>query len=122
MARAAASPTKQLAGFIAKFDPATQRKIRTIRSALRKRFPTAHELVYDNYNFFVIGYSTTERPSDSIVSLTANSKGVGLCFIYGASLLDPQKRLSGNGTQTRFIRLPSPAILSEPAIAALLEA
>jgi len=118
----AASPTKQLASFIAKFDPAMQRKIRASRAALRARFPTAHELVYDNYNFFVIGYSTTERPSDSIVSLTANSKGVGLCFIYGASLADPHKRLSGSGTQTRFIRLPSPATLSEPAIAALIEA
>jgi hypothetical protein len=29
---------------------------------LRQRLPTANELVYDNYNFFVIGYSSTERP------------------------------------------------------------
>ena len=28
-----------------------------MRRALRKRFQTANELVYDNYNFFVIGYS-----------------------------------------------------------------
>ena len=34
---------------------------------MRKRFPTANELVYDNYNFFVIGYCTTERPSDCVV-------------------------------------------------------
>ena len=91
----ATSPTTQLAGFIAKFDPAMQRRIRAIRAALRKRFPTANELVYDNYNFFVIGYSSTERPSDAIVSMAANSKGVGLCFIYGASLPDPQQRLAG---------------------------
>jgi hypothetical protein len=38
-----------------------------VRSAVRKRFPTANELVWDNYNFFVIGYSPTERPTDSIV-------------------------------------------------------
>ena len=116
------SPTRQLASFIAKFDPAMQRRIRAIRAALRKRFPTANELVYDNYNFFVIGYCSTERPSDAIVSMAANSKGVGLCFIYGASLPDPQQRLSGSGSQTRFVRLPSPATLSEPAIAALLRA
>jgi hypothetical protein len=116
------SPTRQLAGFIAKFEPAMQRRIRAIRAALRKRFPAANELVYDNYNFFVIGYSSTERPSDAIVSMAANSKGVGLCFIYGASLPDPRQRLSGSGTQTRFVRLPSPATLSEPAIAALLKA
>ena len=116
------SPTRQLASFIAKFNPAMQRRIRAIRAALRKRFPTANELVYDNYNFFVIGYCSTERPSDAIVSMAANSKGVGLCFIYGASLPDPQQRLSGSGSQTRFVRLPSPATLSEPAIAALLRA
>jgi len=116
------SPTRQLASFIAKFDPAIQRRIRAVRAALRKRFPTANELVYDNYNFFVIGYCSTERPSDAIVSMAANSKGVGLCFIYGASLPDPQQRLSGSGSQTRFVRLPSPATLSEPAIAALLRA
>ena len=117
-----ASPTTQLASFIAKFDPAMQRRIRAIRAALRKRFPTAHELVYDNYNFFVIGYSSTERPSDAIVSLAANSRGVGLCFIYGAALPDPQKRLNGSGSQTRFVRLPNAATLSEPAIAALIRA
>ena len=116
------SPTRQLASFIAKFNPAMQRRIRAIRAALRKRLPTANELVYDNYNFFVIGYCSTERPSDAIVSMAANSKGVGLCFIYGASLPDPQQRLSGSGNQTRFVRLPSPATLSEPAIAALLRA
>jgi hypothetical protein len=45
------------------------RAIRAVRAALRKRLPTANELVYDNYNFFVIGYSPTLRPSDSFVSL-----------------------------------------------------
>jgi hypothetical protein len=46
-----ASPAKQLAGFLAKFDSKIVRQIRAARQALRKRFPTANELVYDNYNF-----------------------------------------------------------------------
>jgi hypothetical protein len=50
------------------------------------RFPTANELVHDNYNFFVIGYSPTERPSDAIVSMAARANGLGLCFIHGAKL------------------------------------
>ena len=76
--------------------------------------------MYDNYNFFVIGYSPTERPSDAIVSLTAAAKGVGLCFIHGATLRDPNERLLGSGTQTRFIRLESVAVLDEPDVEALL--
>jgi hypothetical protein len=116
------SPAAQLAGFIAKFDPAVAKRIRAARTAVRKRLPTAIELVYDNYNFFVIGYSSTERASDAIVSLAANSKGVGLAFIYGATLPDPTRILQGGGTQTRFIRLPSTATLAEPAVEALMRA
>ena len=117
-----ADAEKQLAGFIAKFEPAHQKLIRSVRQALRKRFPTATELAYDNYNFFVIGYSPTARPSDSIVSIAAGANGVGLCFIHGASLPDPDKVLLGSGKQTRFVRLESAKVLSQPAVARLLDA
>jgi hypothetical protein len=118
----AASPARQLAGFIAKFDPAVARLIRSGRRALRKRFPTAIELVYDNYNFFVIGFSPTERASDYIVSLAAAANGVGLSFNHGASLPDPHKILLGSGKQNRFVRLTSAATLAEPAVEELLRA
>jgi hypothetical protein len=121
-AESAGSPTKQVAGFIAKFDPKMAKLIRSTRAAVRKRFPTAIELIYDNYNFFVMGFCTTERASDCIVSLAANAKGVGLCFYWGATLPDPHKILLGNGNQTRFIRLESAAALARPAVEALLEA
>jgi hypothetical protein len=116
------SPAKQVDTFIAKFDPPMAKLIRSIRLALRKRFPTAIELVYDNYNFFVIGYSPTERPTDYIVSLAANAKGVGLSFNHGATLPDPAKILQGAGKQNRFIRLPNAAALAKPEVEALLRA
>jgi hypothetical protein len=86
--------------FIGKFEPKHQAVIRAVRKALRKRFPTATELAYDNYNFFVIGFGPTQRPSDCIVSIAAAANGVGLCFIRGASLPDPAKMLLGSGKQT----------------------
>jgi hypothetical protein len=116
-----AAAAAQLAGFIDKFEPAMARRIRACRAAVRKLLPTTNELVYDNYNFFVIGYSTTKRPSDSIVTLACNAKGVGLCFYYGATLPDPEGVLQGSGSQTRFIRLAGPQTLSEPAVAALID-
>ena len=116
------SPSGQLASFIAKFDPPMQRRIKAVRAAVRKRMPTANELVYDNYNFFVIGYSSSERPSDAIVSIVANAKGVSMCFIYGASLPDPDGILQGGGNRTRFVRLPSAATLSEAPVARMLRA
>lgn len=116
------SPTKQLNGFIAKFDPTVAKLIRSCRLALRKRFPTANELVYDNYNFFVIGFCSTDRASDCIVSLASQAKGVALSFYYGATLPDPDKLLQGSGNQNRFIRLESAATLAKPQVEGLLRA
>lgn len=113
---------QRLKALIGKFDSKDQRLIRAVRRAVRKRFPTANELVWDNYNFFVIGYSPTERPSDSIVSIAARANGVGLCFIHGAGLPDPRKVLLGSGNQTRFIRLESAAVLARPEVAVLVSA
>jgi len=123
---AAAKPkdvARQVDAFIDKFEPAMAKRIREVRAALRKRFPTAIELVYDNYNFFVIGYSPTEKPTDYIVSLAANSKGVGLSFNHGADLEDPHGILEGSGAQNRFVRLVDGAkTLKHPQVAALIDA
>jgi hypothetical protein len=116
------SAERLLKGFIAKFDPARQTLIRTARQRLRRRFPTAYELAYDNYNFFVIGYGPTERPSDCIISLVAGANGVGVCFIHGASLPDPKKILRGSGNQTRSIHLDSADMLARPEVEALIAA
>src|ERR1700740_452213 len=113
---------KQLTSFINKFDPKHRSLIRSVRKELRKRFPTANELAYDNYNFFVIGYGPTERPSDCIVSIAAAATGVGLCFIRGATLPDPNRILLGQGKQTRFTRLKSGSRLNRPEVKALLAA
>src|ERR1700721_201834 len=107
---------EQLARFIDKFDPKHATLIRSVRKVLRKRLPTANELVYDNYNFFVIGYCSTEKPSDCIASIAAAANGVGLSFYYGASLPDPHGLLLGSGSQNRFIRLESAATLANPRV------
>jgi hypothetical protein len=116
------TPDAQLKGFIAKFDRDQQRLIRAIRRALRKRLATATEMVYDNYNFLVIGYSPTERPSDAVLSIAAGANGVGLCFIQGKRLPDPKKVLLGSGNQTRFVRLESASVLDRPEVTALITA
>ncbi|HEY7187919.1 MAG TPA: hypothetical protein VH436_15300 [Vicinamibacterales bacterium] len=112
---------QQVKGFIAKFDPSHQKLIRAVRAALRRYFPTGAELAYDNYNFFVLGYAPTDRPSDAVVSMACGANGVGLCFIHGATLSDPKKILLGSGNQTRFIRLESAAVLKRPEVVEMLE-
>ncbi len=117
-----ANAEKQLKSFIDKFEPKNQALIRAMREALRKRLPTANELAYDNYNFFALGYCSTERPSDCILSVAAGANGVGLSFYRGASLPDPHKILLGSGNQNRFIRMPSAEILGRPEVEALIAA
>ena len=89
---------------------------------MRKRLPTALELVYDNYNFLAIGYSSTERASDCVVSLACGSNGVSLSFYYGATLPDPDRVLLGSGNQNRFVRLESAGTLATPAVERLIGA
>jgi hypothetical protein len=116
------SAAKQLAGFIAKFDTDVAALLRSTRTAVRRLLPTANELVYDNYNFLVIGFCPSDRPSDCIVSLAASAGGVALSFYYGATLPDPGKILLGSGNQNRYVRLPSAATLNTPAVRALIRA
>ncbi|SRR5258706_11697772 len=113
---------KQLAGFIAKFTPEVAGLIRGARKKMRERLPRALELVYDNYNFFVIGYGPSERPSEAIFSLAAHAKGVALCFLQGAGLPDPKGVLRGSGNVVRNVRLETAATLDRPEVRALMTA
>jgi hypothetical protein len=119
--KSASGVENQLSGFINKFEPAAAKLIRQCRKELRKRLPTATELVYDSYNFFVIGYCSSGKPSSCIVSLAAAANGVGLSFFNGASLRDPERLLQGAGKQNRFIRLPSVQSLAMPGVIALIQ-
>jgi hypothetical protein len=112
---------KQLSSFINKFEPQTAKLIRQCRKELRRLLPSATEVVYDNYNFFVIGYCSSAKPSSCIVSLAAAANGVGLSFYNGASLKDPERLLQGTGKQNRFVRLPSVVLLATPGVIALIE-
>lgn len=92
------TPEKRLAGFVAKFTPEMAARIRAARAKMRKRIPRAHELVYDNYNFFVIGYGPSEKAKDAIFSLAAQASGLSLCFLQGAKLPEPSRLLRGSGS------------------------
>jgi hypothetical protein len=115
------TPERQLAGFVAKFSPENAALIRAVRRKMRERLPHAIELVYDNYNFFVIGYSPTERPSDAIFSIAAQAKGVAICFLQGAGLPDPDGLLRGSGRVVRNLRLEGAATLDRPEVRALMK-
>jgi hypothetical protein len=113
----------QLKVFVAKFSPEMQARIRACRAKMRARFPDAVELVYDNYNFLVIGYGPTGRASDAILSLAAHARGVNLCFLQrGPELPDPGSILRGRGNVARNLTLKAPEDLHRPDVGAIIDA
>jgi len=115
------SPSRQLNTFLARFSPEIVALATAARAKLRTRFPRAIEMVYDNYNALVIGYSPSERPSDAILSVVIYPKRVSVCFLQGKHLPDPDRVLQGTGNQVRFVRLDArAAILDTAPLKALL--
>jgi len=116
------TPEAQLRALIAKFDAKTQTLIRSVRSALRKRFPTANELVYDYSHSLVVGYSPSQHGIESIVSFAVRDDGVSLYFNKGPQLPDPKKLLMGSAKQVRFVQLESAKRVAHPDVEALIAA
>ena len=73
--KAAASSQKQLDSFLARFTPELATLGRRALVKMRKRLPNAIELVYDNYNALVIGFGSSERPSDRFFDRALSSPG-----------------------------------------------
>lgn len=116
------SPEARLSGFLAKYLPATARQFRAARKLMKARLPGAIELVYDNWNWLVIGYSPTRRPSEAVFSLVGAPRWITLCFLRnGAILNDPQRLLRGTGKRIRNVRLEDAKDLEAPALAALID-
>jgi hypothetical protein len=111
---AEASPAKQVASFIAKFDPAVAKLARESRSALRKRDADGRGSGLRQLQRVAIGFAPTHRTSDCIVSLAVYARGVNLYFIHGRTLPDPNGILLGKGNQGRFVRLAKGVDLDKP--------
>jgi hypothetical protein len=92
-----------------------------MRRSLRKRLPSAHEVVYEYSDCFVISYSPNERGYEGVLAVRASAKGVELYFNRGKELPDPDKLLRGSGKQARFIHMEGASTLKHPAVARLID-
>jgi hypothetical protein len=115
-----ANPKRQFDSFLAKYDPAIAAFARRVLAKLRKRLPGAVEMVYDNYDGLVIGFGPNERPSLAIFSIVLFPRWVTLCFLQGAAIPDPQRRLQGEGRVVRHIRLEDFSVLDDPYVQGLM--
>jgi hypothetical protein len=108
-------------GFLRKYEPGVAAEAKKSLAKLRKLIPNAIEMVYDNYNALVVGFCPGMRPSEAIVSIAVMPDWVSLCFLQGAGLPDPEKRLLGSGIVARHIKMQKgAATLDEPAVRTLI--
>ena len=116
------SEATQLDGFIAKFSPEIAAMTQAVLQKMRKRYPTAQVLVYDNYNALAIGFGPSEKAGEAIFSIAVYPKWVSLFFLQAKGVPDPEGLLKGSGNVARHVVLGSPGDLDVPAIMAMMEA
>jgi hypothetical protein len=116
-----ASNKSQISSFINRFSPEVASQFRAARAHVRKLFPRGYELVYDNYNAFGCGYSTTKSSSGVLISVVAYPRWVTLFFFSGKYLSDPEKLLQGSGVRIRSIRLEPFSVLKSEGVKDLLQ-
>ena len=120
-AMARRSAEAELRTLIAKFAPAHLRLIGAMRRWLLKRLPTAHEVVYEYRDCFVISYSPNEHGYEGVLAVRGSADGVKLFFNHAKELPDPAKLLKGSGSQCRSIDVEGAATLARPEVASLIE-
>jgi hypothetical protein len=95
----------------------------TARAALQKlqaRFPGARLDVYERRQSLPIGLAPSGGGA-AVFSVVLYPRWVRFFFLEGVALEDPERRLEGNGTQVRSIRLEErAAVLDDPYIRALM--
>jgi hypothetical protein len=116
----------QIAGFFAKYEPATVKLGKALRAKLRDRLPGLSELVYvyENQNSLVISYSPTEAGADAVCAIALYPGRVNLFFTGGALLSksDPKGLLQGQGKMARHVVLNSIADFDRAEIEVLMAA
>jgi hypothetical protein len=114
------SAEEQLASFLERYTPEICRLGEQAVAAMRRRYPTATVMVYDNYNALAVGFCPGEKASEAIFSIALYPRWVSLFFLQARGLADPEKMLRGSGTVARHIVLTSAADLKKPAIRNLM--
>jgi hypothetical protein len=115
------SAEAEVRSLITRFAPAHRPLIVAVRRSLRKRLPTACELVYEYRDWFVISYSPNEHGYEGVLAIRASADGVKLYFNCGKELPDPERLLKGSGKQTRWMHLERASTLTRPEVSSLID-
>jgi len=115
------SAEAQVRTLVDKFAPAHLRLVGAMRRTLRKRLPTAHEVVYAYRDCFVISYSPSGHGYEGVLALRGSADGVRLYLNQAKGLPDPEQLLQGSGTQARWVLLGSTSTIARPPVVRLID-
>jgi hypothetical protein len=114
--------TEDLLKFLTPFADDIQEIALWLREFVWDLYPDCNELIYDNYNAVAFGWSPTDRVGDTFCSIAVGSnKYVHFGFYWGSKLADPEKKLLGNGSQYRYIKVKTRGDFPENYIIELLK-
>jgi hypothetical protein len=97
--------TTDLLKFLKPFEHDIQEIVLWLRGFVWDLYPTANELIYDNYNALAFGWSPTDQVGHTFCSIAVGrtSKNIHFGFYWGSQISDPDKILLGKGNQYRYI-------------------
>ncbi|MCB9165790.1 MAG: hypothetical protein H6592_15370 [Flavobacteriales bacterium] len=121
MGSSTASIEVHIVALVAGYTSSDQQLFQSLRKALRQRFPTLNELVYDYGKKVVIGYSPTEAGGEGLVALSLDADGVRVYLTNGSKLPDPHKLLRGKAG-ARYLTPSSSKDLVRPEVEAQMAA
>src|SRR5213595_3085417 len=100
--------TKDLVKYLTTFGEEISGLVLWLREFVWDLYPTANELIYDNYNALAFGWSPTDRVGHTFCSIAVGrtSNNVHFGFYWGSEISDPDKILLGEGNQYRYILVP----------------
>lgn len=111
----------ELAALVARFAPDSARLVASMRRTLRKRLPTAHELVYEYRDCFVTSFSPSGHGHEGVFAIRGSTDGIRLYFNAGKVLSDPEGLLQGTGGKVRWIPVEAAAVLTRPGVVGLMD-
>jgi len=115
--------TKDLIKFLKPFDKEINEMVLWLREFVWDLYPTANELIYDNYNALAFGWSPTDRVGHTFCSIAVGrtSKNIHFGFYWGSEIADPEKKLIGDGNQYRYLLVKSKASFPKAYIKKLVK-
>ena len=100
---------KDLLIFLKPFNEEIKEIVLWLRDFAWDLYPKANELIYDNYNALAFGWSPSDRVGHTFCSIAVGrtSNNIHFGFYWGSEIVDPEKKLIGEGNQYRYILVKS---------------